>query len=287
MKDKEERKRGGSLAGYSFLSLYVDCQRKWYLSHVCRIEPEFTPKPLTFGSAIHEWREYFYTHGDAGKDQWINAMSAQRSFYEDEKVFEEDLRRGWLMLRKWLDTWSEHDLMNWEVLAVEEELTVPLTDDWIITIKPDLRIKDRISGNIYIVDCKTTGYSVKSPYDSMEAMDQVTCYMWGLRKLGKPVNGLIVDVMYNRKSVYKAERPGIIVRSKADLDNFEEEMIGLYSEIHQKMLALEEGSYDIRQLFRRNGRSCSGAFKCSFSDVCRHHIIPGKPPLGYVQRADR
>ena len=37
---KEERKRGGSLAGYSFLSLYGDCQRKWYLSHVCRIEPE-------------------------------------------------------------------------------------------------------------------------------------------------------------------------------------------------------------------------------------------------------
>ena len=111
--------------------------------------------------------------------------------------------------------------------------------------------------------------------------------MWGLRELGIPVNGLIVDVMYNRGKVYKAERPGIIVRSNADLNNFASEMTGLYGEIHQKLTALETGDYNTRQLFRRNGTSCSGAFKCSFAEICRQSITPDKVPIGYVKRAER
>lgn len=277
----------GTTTGYHFISGFQDCPRRWYLTYAVGLQPETKPSALGFGSAIHYAREAYYTldrQRNALLEGFDLGMNAEKATYEPDK-YEADLSRGFNLLATWLRTWHEEDLVRYIVKEVEVEHQVPLPGlpGVSLTIRPDLVMYDTTTGETYAFDCKTTSWSVGQAYHQVDTQDQATAYIWGLRKVHPTwrVQGLIVDVLYNKGSVYKAERPGVVYRTESDLAEWEGEATGVIGDITQRMEALTTGKYPTRHLFPRNGSYCA-RYGCSYESVCRQSIKVGDCPIGFT-----
>ena len=280
-------KSKGTGMGSHFLYSFKDCARKWYFEHAVNIEPERKPSALAFGSAIHRGREMYYTH-DRKPDYLLEGfrigMDEEHDTYETDEKYKADLQRGGALLATWLKTFHEGDLTRYVVREVEVEHSVPLPGlpGVYLTIRPDLVVYDTTTGETYAFDCKTTSWSVGQAFHQVECQDQATAYIWGLRQVHPDwrVQGLIVDVLYNKGSVYKAERPGVVYRTESDLDEWEHEATGIVADITQRMEGLTSGTYPIRHLFPRTGSYCA-RYGCSYETICRQRVVPGEVPIGF------
>lgn len=275
-----------SSVGYSFLASYQDCKRRWYLGYGLSLTPESKAKALDFGDSIHEGFKGYYASG-RNPDMLIagykERMETLQPSYNPE-YYAKDLARGYGLLATWLKTWHELDVCRYDVIEFEVEHAIPLPGSpFSLTIKPDLFVYDRDTGEHYLFDHKTTSWSVGQAFSQVDAQDQATAYIWGMRKLGHRVQGLIPDVLYNKGSVFKAERPGVVYRTDADLAEWENEASGLLGDLTQRMEAATSGVYPIRHLFPRNGSLCA-RYGCAFTDICRTQVTPGDLPIGFIRR---
>jgi len=277
--------RRESPSGYHFWNLFQCCNRKFYIKYPLGIKPFFTAPALIFGAIFHEAKATFYTTGSysAASETFRKLMQERKEEYKDQERFAKDAARGLLMLDDWVETFGARDLKFYDILKVEEEMTPTLPNGWIITIRPDMIAKSKKTNRVYIFETKTTSFSVPLTINSVRAGDQATTYLWGVDQVypDLDVEGIIVDVSYQRQSKIRSERPDVVYRTDKDKRDFELGTVGLLAEISQKIQGLSK--FPDAMLFRRNTEWCTSySHPCEYIDICREELSPGVAPYGFV-----
>lgn len=288
LNDKLTAERSSSPAGHHFIQLYNTNKWNFYLKHVLGLEPVKTKPPLIFGGAIHDAKEslYLYEDPDFAIELFHTILENRKPEYEDSTQYEKDYERGGKMLMTWCNTYLQTDLETMEIIEVEGSHTFDLANGMHTTVRWDLLARQKSTGSVYLFDTKTTGWSIPGTYTSVQNDDQSTMYLLALKKvypeLYRRSVGLIPDIMYQRQNVVKAERPGIVLRTERELIEYEQELIGLFVEMSQKVQHLQQNpDWPPHMLFPRNGKDESMFKGSEYHDIYRSPLPKDKPPVGF------
>jgi len=292
-------RRKGSHTGFHFFNLHQNCARKFFIMHMARIVPAFTAPPLIFGGAFHEGKAVFYTTKSMRKAlAYVRKdIALRRKEYEYDDAYEAALYRCPILLEHWIDKHGESDLRVYKIIAVEHEIRmkVPGTEGFIVTMRPDAVVQHKKSGEYYIMETKTSSFSISLTADGVYLGDQATQYTWGVQeKMKLPVSGVIPDIAYWNKNSVKEEniscvRSDIVYRTKHDVDEYKRSVALILNEIAQKAAAFRTGKYEPTDLFPRNTYYCNAYMKpCEFANICRGGItMKGRAPEGFKREAGR
>jgi len=282
-----------SSSGFHFYNLHQCCQRKFYIKYVCRLVPNKVAPALVNGSAFHEAKEVYYLTGSPKKaiDAAEKYVKKNHEFFQDEDAFDNILYRLPIIVGRWIDKFGEYDRKQYKFLAIEKEFKVELPaikgyPRIYVTIKPDAIVQDKASKDIYIMETKTSGFSIDLTNNGVHYGDQATTYIYATRKcLKKEVYGVIPDIAYwNTRSKEESNiqiiRGDIVIRKERDLEVWEKSVRQEFLEISQKVEAVKKG-YDEDALFRRNTFYCLSYGKpCEYAEICRMKLT-SKTELPY------
>lgn len=284
----KERKRE-SPSGWHFYSLYMQNPKHWYLKYALGLRPAYTKPALLFGGAFHEGVEAVHKKDsvDAGIGAFKNALKERKNEYEDVEQYETDLQRGPRMLDYWYQKWSKEDKERYENVYIEKEFEFGLGPGkrFKFTVRPDRVVKERRTGFYYVMDTKTTGWSISRTIATADSDDQLTSYIWAMKNAHPDwnIDGGIVDVVYNRNGAanIEADRSVPIYKSDQELKIFELTLVGLIAEVSQKYRDLKKYPWPL--LFRRHG-FVDSLFGCEYGELCKGEPPkPGVIPPGYVR----
>lgn len=187
---EEQASKPGSLPlvyDNSMLSTLAACPRKGFLSYLLHLKPRRMQEPLSFGSAIHMGLETYYRHSVAIKNMleaggeaaaaveddfdekvkrlaleaYVNEIAKDRHMprrIEDEEQYKpRSVERGFNLLNRYF---QECPIDN-ELWCVEKPEWVELSfailvGEFVFVGRIDLLVRDKRSGQLAIVDHKTT-----------------------------------------------------------------------------------------------------------------------------------
>lgn len=195
---------------YSELDTFGQCALKHFLSYQGGWrKPQPAGSSLSRGSAWHRVMEQHYLHIRDG------VGDAQAVIDEIEDEADRELI-SW-MRDGYVELYGE-DEADWEILEVEKEYVMPLSDDLDLLGRIDLLVRDKRNKKIYICDHKSRrNFSSRA---DIELDDQFALYTWLLRQAGVPVFGFIrsdartqrnkgpmkLDQRFQRESVYYTDK---------------------------------------------------------------------------------
>lgn len=279
-----------SARGYHFLYLYNENKWSWYLRYVRGYRPITTKPALIEGGVIHSAIECYLRFGDL--EQAIvtarTLLEQKQDKYTNMDAYKEALSFIPKMIVNWANKWAIVDKQFYTTIAIEETFDVELVEGSGITmtIRPDWIVRDSRDGRVYILDHKSTHYSIPNAAEAVFGQDQSTAYIWGVKKsmpkLADEIVGVIPDVLYQRGNVYDSQRPGVVVRSEIELFEFEQEAIGLLAELAAKVCKLDK--YPPHFLFPRNGKDETYFSGGDYYDIYRMELPenPDECPRGYI-----
>ena len=209
----------------SSIQKYIDCGLMYRFSKVDRLEPEFTPGVLLFGSAIH-WAIAHINQGrkvestlvlsdvlECFEDKWSSSVKKNPNIkYSKGKNFEILMGEGKRFLEVYFNSLEEDD--PFKVISIEEpfSFTIPGLPVPIIGITDC--IEEDKSGTIIITDYKTKAkaYSEKE----LENELQLTLYQMAM-KASKFRNR---EIMLRFVVIIKTKKPRIehYWASRSELD---------------------------------------------------------------------
>jgi hypothetical protein len=262
--------------------------RKYYLRHVMRLVPHFTPRPLINGSAFHLGKATFYQTRKEKPAQ--EAMLAYLRECREEFEYKEDYitckTRLPFMLTAWIAKFGLADLKNFKFLEIEKEHRMILNGGFLATSRPDAVVENR-DGELLIMETKTTTYSAEMTEVSVNFGDQATTYLASVAKAypKRHIAGLIPDIVFWLKNSKTKDnihciRGSLVQREKYELQEWQLEVETLLSEISQKVAALK--TYPPIALFPRNTEFCvSYNSPCPYLHICRERLDLSKAPHGF------
>lgn len=285
-KERKPPHKRASSAGWHFLNLYQSCPRKFYFRYLRGWVSEHTAPVLTFGGAFHEGKATYYRTGSQKK-----AIQAAQDYvweakreYEDPDLPEIETIRVENLMEAWINRFGIEDKKYFKVLAVEEEMEAILYNGFKVTGRADAVLQGR--DQAFLLETKTTGFSIEVTYQGLTNSDQITCYLWLLDKIHPKwkVRHCLPDIAYSRQGRVDVVRGGLIERSSERLQEFEDQTVGLLSEISQKTQAI--GHFPLLQLFPRNaapGWCTSFNRPCEYLEICDGN--PTRTPDGFREDA--
>jgi len=273
-----------SHSGFHFVNLYQNCARKFHLKYNLRIEPAHTSHQLLLGSAIHRGKAAWYRSKRATLATVLREtgaeLTARRKEFQNDDLYAQTKDRALKMVGAWVDRWGQHDRERYDVVAVEKEIVMPIggTNGFSVTLRPDAILKDKDHGYVFIMETKSTGFSMIQAEKGVYYGDQATMYLMGAtRVLGLDVDGVIPDILYWHKSSKDPSsitcvRGDVVTRTPEDFERLERNLASLLNEISQKVAAWNRG-IDEDDLFPMNTARCMDFFgPCEFADICRSRI---------------
>ena len=274
---KNEEQKRESPCGFHFWALYQKCPWKFYLKYGKGWLPNEKASYFIYGGVFHDTIELAYQGKSLEfcKCYGTEKIKKSRNFYgKREDLFEYDILRFQKAFPQWYNTWLKKDLEKYNLFSLEDGFNLTLTNGYVITIRFDRVFEEKDTGNIIIVDTKTGKGTMNSVYKTMESGGQGITYTMAFVKkypeLTSKLKGVVVDLISTRDLVkgltIDIERSGPIVYSSDQLLEHEMNVIGILSEISQKMKAYEDG-YDPSFLFSRNGDACT-FLGCEYENIC-------------------
>jgi len=282
---KDQRRRE-SPAGYHYYWSYWENARNWYLKYVLGLRPKYTSPALVKGACIHEAITKYYLKHDIGDsiDFYQKEMELRREEYEEAGRWVTDLNDGIAMLDMWWQVWNKTEVENLTPLEIEKlhEFWIGPDNSLKFTVRADRIMHEKDFNKNRVYDTKTSGWSISKTIQNVEAEDQITGYIWAMAKVHPEwkIQDAVVDVLFKKNSVVKAERSDPIYRTKLDLAIFELNIIGTIIETTQKVKALKWYPWPI--LFPRNGR-IAGIFGDPYEAISRIDVKPGQVPTGFIR----
>jgi putative RecB family exonuclease len=163
---------------FSQIDLYLRCPMKYKFTYVDRVEPEFVPAALAFGSGIHGAVAFLLRGVQEGKAPRLDEVQgyfesywALETQHRPVRFGEKDTKESLLDLaRRMLEVFHAKREPGAEVVAVEQPFDVPLIDldtgeilDRALIGTLDLVERDA-EGRIVVVDLKTAARK----YDNLQ-----------------------------------------------------------------------------------------------------------------------
>ena len=278
----QKSQRTASHAGFHYHSLYQCCPMKWFIKFILRIESKSTAVPLINGAAFHEGKATFYLTGSEKKalNKVKSEIKDRQEEFADRQEFLSVLERCPILLQHWIDRLGKGDLKRFNFLGVEDEIILPIPGTpYIFTMRLDAVVQEKKGDkSIYIMETKTSSFSIRTTEMGVYYGDQATAYTWGAKNFyKKPIYGVIPDIAYwNKKATgthnISCVRGDIIMRSDRRIHQFLSSTAQLQTEIAQKVEAYKKG-YDPYMLFPRNTYYCNAFFKpCEYAGICDNNL---------------
>lgn len=175
---------------------YQQCPRQRYLAyhaHGTGLQKKSKSLPLQFGNAFHEGaEELLLAHGiEAAVDRAYGFLAEQFASHaigfdnetpdDLQKAMdygrEEQMALAEGLLRAWWAFEGESFLENFEVVEVEKEGRATLSDEITLMFRPDALVRDKASGDLYVVSWKTCATfgprNVNQARHDMQSMSEV------------------------------------------------------------------------------------------------------------------
>ena len=249
---QECREWKGTPHGYHFLMNYLTNPWRWFLNYYVGVE-EVQSSSLQLGGAVHDAIHAFYRFGF---EYGLKTIHTLLSDNEELKVIGESLYMEW----------ANRSQPAYTVEHVELPLQFQLYNGFPISGRIDRIVRMKSNpAHLFILETKTTGWSIEGTMKKVAIEDQVTLYL-----MGTPVQveGVLVEVLYYRKLAKgintQSALSSLIYRSPAYIQQYNIMLSGVVDEIYQKICAFEAQPTieNALRLFPRNGQSMS-----QFGDV--------------------
>lgn len=181
----------------SEVSTWLTCQRKYYYEFILNLEPKQANGALGKGTLFHSALASYYDILKAGEPHHKAVAEARKmllietamSNYSLDTVMEVDrLLKGY-----WAYYMGDPD---WEILEVEANYDLPITDNFEYSLRLDLYVRSRSTGAYILVDHKTT-YDFWSQ-DDLDLNPQFPKYIASMRANGKQVDYAILNQVRSR-----------------------------------------------------------------------------------------
>lgn len=190
---------------------YQSCPRQRYLGyhHLGKgLQKKAKALPLQFGSAFHEGSaDLLLGRGIeaavlTSQLYLSNAFAAAEVGFDGEQPGdegkaleygkEEQAAMAEALLRAWWAWEGEGFLKNFEIIECEQEGRAALTDEIVLMFRPDALVRDRESGDRYVVSWKTAATYTKRTLDQCRHDMQSISEVWGLQQTtGENVEGVL------------------------------------------------------------------------------------------------
>lgn len=215
-------------------STFKQCKRKWQYRHQFHLAQLTTlPNKFWFGILIHKCMAEYYKNNAPLLDTFINKFDADIHTFNWEGKAEEAAYEyynlGVEMLRGYMK-YSEENDKNWEIVAVEEPLTIPISTEFSLTGTPDLLIRE--NGKLFIVDHKT--YARLVNIEDLAVDDQMTAYCYMVWKLYDEKPG----ILYNQLLKKIPAEPQVLKNGGLSRDK------NIVTTVEKYMAAIEENNLD-------------------------------------------
>lgn len=180
---------------------YQRCPREyWYSRHAGGkgLQKKSKGLALSFGSAFHEGSEELLSqngiekaveraYGFLAEQFAARAVSFDNETPDDiqkamEYGQEEQMALAEGLLRGWWAYEGEAFLENFAVIEVEQEGRAQLADDLVLMFRPDALVRDKQSGDLYVISWKTCATFQKRNIDQAKHDMQSISEVWGWRE---------------------------------------------------------------------------------------------------------
>lgn len=184
---------------YSNINTYQRCPKKYYYTSVLKIQPKTKALALFNGVNSHEFLKVFFLALQKGMDKvdaWSEVLDYAGVLIEEVKgiTFDDEMADAVDQVNQMLnliEQYCDDYADQWDILHVEEEFIIMLDNGEVISFTPDLVVRDRESGAVWIVDHKTTSRMPESglPFGDTQAL----LYYSGVQSLYPDLAGFIFN----------------------------------------------------------------------------------------------
>lgn len=283
---------------HSTLSTVATCEEKGRLAYGEHLRPLGTGKPLIFGSAFHAAVAAIYIGGPDVRARAHAAFLAEvkkagpdtlpLSADSEEK---RSVERGLYLIDAYIEKWAPQDA-TWENVYrpdtgepyIEMGFAVFLMN-WNATPvmyvgKIDRIRRNRVDGQLYNWETKTTGSSIYYYLEQTRPNHQLTGYNWAAQEmLNLKIAGTIWDVIHVSSRKIGGKFPNGIdiekdfgrVETRRSATDIEEFLIDLRS-ITTRYLTLKESS--VKRWHRNAPAACYMYGGCHYKDICNSNLNP-------------
>lgn len=248
---------------HTSIAAYKTCNRLFFFQIVLGRTDKYTPIYFTFGSAYHKFREVLEnTSGDFK----VALQAALDNYERGSKGEEPEVGSKWEFMTKarlmqscavGFQQWErEKKQGKIEVIAVEQAFNVEIADGEYTSGRFDQIV--RWNGKVWGRDFKTTSMEGMFYSRGLDPNDQFTRYTYAESKLcGEPVQGQIIEALYNSKKSGPSITQYLASRTKFQLDDWERD------ELHiRKQISLSREA----DVWPKNESACKF---CRFHSVCK------------------
>ena len=260
---------GPSESGYHFIQDYRKCKKYFEYAYIIGLEPVHKSPTLIYGGAVHYALErYYITLRDKKSPDLANkamlagfrkAMTEAKDLYVKPDFWTADLARGLNLLGNYPIWYANEGL---QIIAVEQSLWMPISDVERLTGRIDLVVRNS-QDRIYIMDHKTTGWSMKNLVKTLQAGDQPTAYvaLWNYNHPDLRAQGAIFNILREYQGSASTHRE-LVYRTQRDIDEFLEGIAYDMNELQQRLM-------DPDARWGKNTESCFLYNRpCPFLELC-------------------
>lgn len=267
---------------HSEVESYLTCERKHYYGYGLRLQGKYTSEALERGILAHAGLAEYYLNLKIGQPHsvavaeaigCVSRLSMTSTAYDAMKI-----RTQVLLLLAWYFDHYKYDPI--EVLEVETDYLIPITDDYSLPVKIDLIYRDLNTHEVVVSDHKV----VNDFYDGKKAdlYPQLPKYIAGLRTKGIKVDRAEYNQLRHRNTNENKDNPGkrfirlAVPLSKARILRTVEEQIRAANRI--KSLR-DRGTEEWGKTVLRNTGACGN---CSFQLLCDAELN-GRPTADLIE----
>lgn len=266
----------------------MTCPRKWAFKYVRGFKGLDEAEHLVFGSAVHESQAEYYLN-DFSYDEMLDKAS---SFLQDKggQWYEKLKEKVNVALDAWYEDIGQHDAENMEVLECEAEDSVLLPNGFRMSVRRDRVLRDKRTGEIFINDTKTTGWSLDGTIRNYMLSDQPILYIASIKQ-NKPewfesLSGWRTDAIYVRKlkSGWKTQcrRSDVSTFTSEEIDDCLNSYASITSDIAYKLQCTLEDKEPVGIHFPCHYSGCLAYNReCEYKAICTEVNNMTVPPSNF------
>lgn len=221
--DMSEEIKKKKTVSFSQFSNWWTCPFKWYRDYILHEKVFEDSVHMSFGTAIHEAiQSYLKTLYDSGNeeaekvDMVSHFTNSFKRELEKKKIphtqddFNSFIEDGTNILSEFKDPSNRYlhfSRDKWELLGIEEEINEDILNNVNLTAKLDIVLREKMSGDIRIVDFKTSGNGwTNSNKEDFTKISQLLLYKAVYsKKYNLPLSKIHVEFFILKRRLYDAK----------------------------------------------------------------------------------
>ena len=259
---------------YSQISLFMKCPMLWRYRYLMGLDLGVHPSASWSKHLIHKPLEKWWLGEDWDWDQlWDRYVTERRGIVDP--FYTLDLARAGIT--GWLKKFSG-DRENYELISTEKVVPVPQVPGFVT--KPDLVLRRKRDGRVFVKDFKTSRYEKEALLFDRQFLGQV---------LGYNANGFSRDFFLLKNT----KKDGVVVEVTRDEEEVSGDLLDEWAKEAMMVMAMMEMTV-ATGVFPKNAPDSCFPFpriKCEMVDYCAMGGLrevalegfPKKDPLGYLK----